>query len=143
MESGARLKAAVRRVSMAGLFSVSIMVVESGARWPSVPKVLEAGLVSVFVMVVAKDVNTMGVGRVRKAGRIFARHMAAAGGARGNNLAANTQLLVTSLLEGKPVFVLHIVSWLKMTGFLESWWTNLRQGMVTTRYRKAGFMAAV
>lgn len=125
------------------------MVVESGAQWLSVQKVLEAGLVFVFVMVVAKDVNMRGVGRARKAERISVRHMAAEGGARGanrNNPVVKPQLLVTSLLEGKPVFVLHIVSWFKMTGFLDSWWTNLSRlwrNTVATCYQKAGFMAAV
>lgn len=128
---------------------MSIMVVESGARRPSVLKVLEVGLVFVFVMVVAKDVNTKGVGRARKAARIFAKRMAVGDGARGvnrKNPAVKSRLLVISLLEGKPVFVLHIVKWFKIMRFMHSRWTNrsrLWRGMTATPYRKGGFMAAV
>ena len=84
---------------------------------------LEAGLVFVFVMEVAKDVNMKAVGKVHKDELISVKHMVAVNAAHGFHL--NLRLVkyrpvVINLLEGKPVFVLFIVNWLKITSFLDS-----------------------
>lgn len=146
MGNGARLKAVVRRVSMAALFFALVMVAASGVRWRNVRKALEAELVFVFVMVAAKGVNKKGVGKVHKAERISAKLTVAASGARGPNRnfpAVKYRVNVISLREGKRVCVLLIVSWYKITMKVVDYWVDRWWRWWGIRCRKGGFTAVV